>query len=941
MTLVLRDYQARGRDDIRLEFGRKRRRVLYVLPTGGGKCLGRGTPVMMFDGTVLPVEDVVVGDLVMGPDSAPRRVESIARGQERLYRVTPTKGDPYVVNESHILSLKRTATKAHPRYPSQRGGEVVNVSVRDYLTKSRTWRHTHKGWRADVDFQHHDEPTRIPPYMLGVWLGDGSSRNFSITTGDSEIAEEVVAYAGQVGMRYRAEHNGPGSVVMHVVAPFGEAYGKRGGPTGSALRYYGLVGNKHVPRRFLTGSRAERLDLLAGLIDTDGYYTGKGFDLVFKSRRLADDTAFVARSLGFAAYVRECSKTCTNTGASGTYYRISITGNCDRVPCRVERKRAAPRRQKKDVLVTGISVEPVGHGDYFGFELSGPDRLFLLGDFTVTHNTVMYAAVAQGAAAKGKRVLILEHRKELIRQASVALARIGIRHRVVAPKAKLAGIRRAHVAATGWPMIDAEATVAVASVQTLGARPEWLAEFDPDLIVIDEAHHAVAGAWAKLIAACPRALLLGVTATPCRTNGQGLGDVFEVMVLGPDMAELIAEGWLVPFRIIVPPLKVDLSKVRMKGGDLDPDAMADELDRREITGDAIEHYSRLTPARPAIVFASTLKHADHVAEQFRAAGWRFEVIHGGLDDAERDRLIEGLASGALHGLVSKDLISEGTDIPAAEVAIFLRDTESEVFFLQAAGRVARTVYAEGFDLTTVSGRLAAIAASPKPFGTIIDHVGVVGRIVDGQFVSKHGRPHDPRAWSLQGKRKRRKTDEEVVDPPFQCPACYQIVDLAPRCSACDADLSALLLVERTRRAAMAPKQVDGQLVELDEAAETAAKIAARRAQAQAQTVEEMVATTGMAAGRAAHIIQARVEKERMRQQLRDLADRWYRANGQADVSLQRALHEAFGWTVADIREMKPKALRAAIDAVTAEVARLELGAPANDNGAVAIRRAGY
>lgn len=555
--------------------------------------------------------------------------------------------------------------------------------------------------------------------------------------------------------------------------------------------------------------------------------------------------------------------------------------------------------------------------------------------------TILYAAVAQGAAAKGKRVLILEHRKELIRQASVALARISIRHQVVAPKSKLAGIRRAHVAATGWPMIDAEATVAVASVQTLGARPEWLAEFDPDLIVIDEAHHAVAGTWAKIIAACPRALLLGVTATPCRTNGQGLGDVFEVMVLGPDMAELIALGWLVPFRIIVPPLKVDLSKVRMKGGDLDPDAMADELDRREITGDAIEHYSRITPGRPAIVFAATLKHADHVAEQFRAAGWRFEVIHGGLEDAERDRLIDGLASGALHGLVSKDLISEGTDIPVAEVAIFLRDTESESFFMQAAGRVARPVYAEGFDLATVEGRIAAIAASVKPFGTIIDHVGVVGRIVDGHFVAKHGRPHDPRPWSLQGKRRRRAAaNDDDVDPPFQCPACYQIVDLAPRCSACDADLSALLAVETKRRAAMAPKQVDGQLVELDEAAETAAKIAARRAQAQAQTVEEMVATTGMAAGRAAHILQARAEKDRMRQQLRDLADRWYRASGKADVSLQRALHEAFGWTVADIREMKPKALHAAIDAVTAEVARLELGSPANDNGAVAIRRAG-
>lgn len=553
--------------------------------------------------------------------------------------------------------------------------------------------------------------------------------------------------------------------------------------------------------------------------------------------------------------------------------------------------------------------------------------------------TVMYAAIAEGAAAKGKRVLILEHRKELIRQASVALARIGIRHQVVAPKAKLGGIRRAHVAATGWPMIDPDATVAVASVQTLGVRPEWLEEFDPDLIVIDEAHHAVAGAWHKIISACPRALLLGVTATPCRTNGQGLGDVFEVMVLGPDMADLIADGWLVPFRIVVPPLRVDLSKVRIKGGDLDPEAMADELDRREITGDAIEHYERIAPGRPAIVFAATLRHADHVAAQFRERGWRFEVIHGGLDDVERDRMIEGLASGAIHGLVSKDLISEGTDIPVAEVAIFLRDTESETFFLQAAGRVARPVFADGYDLSTRDGRLAAIAASIKPCGILIDHVGVVGRVVEGQFIAKHGRPHDPRAWGLEGKRRRRKPADDEIDPPFQCPACYQIVDLAPRCSACDADLAALLDVERARRAPRGPVHVDGDLVELDEDAQTAARIAARRAQAQARTVDEMVAATGMAAGRAAHIIAAREEKQRLRDQLHDMARRWYVASGHADISLQRALSQAFGWSTGDVPGMKPKALRGAIEQLSSETLRLELGSPANDNG-FSIRRAG-
>lgn len=561
--------------------------------------------------------------------------------------------------------------------------------------------------------------------------------------------------------------------------------------------------------------------------------------------------------------------------------------------------------------------------------------------------TVLYAAIAEGAAEKSKRVLILEHRKELIRQASIALGRLGIRHQVVAPKKRMTGIRAAHVEAFGIPMLDARATVAVASVQTLAVRPDWLADFDPDLIVIDEAHHAVAGSWAKIIAACPRALLLGVTATPCRTNGQGLGDVFEVMVLGPSPADLTADGWLLPARIVAPPVLADFSKVRRSaGGDLNPEDLEDALDDPRITGDAIEHYSTIAPGRPAIVFAATLEHAAHVAEQFQAAGWRFEVIHGGLEDTERDRMIEGLATGALHGLVSKDLISEGTDIPVAEVAIFLRRTESEAFFLQACGRVLRPVYAPGHDLGSLDGRLAAIAASGKPYGIIIDHVGNVGRMVDGVFVAKHGRPHDDRLWDLRGRRRRRRAaEEEPAGASLRCPRCYVVDATTPRCTAIQPDGTEcgykfsdeeLGLVAAARR--RAPGTVEGKLVEVPEDAEAIARAELRRAQAQARTVEEIVAATGMATGRAAHIVTAREEKDRLRRQLRELCDRWYRQAGHADVSLQRAVRDAFGFGPADVWGMKPKALRAAVEAVTAEILRIELGETANDN-AIVIRPA--
>ena len=545
--------------------------------------------------------------------------------------------------------------------------------------------------------------------------------------------------------------------------------------------------------------------------------------------------------------------------------------------------------------------------------------------------TVTYAAIAEGAAARGKRVLILEHRKELIRQASLALGGIGVRHRVVAPAARITGIRRAHTEKLGFPMLDASATVVVASVQTLGRRMDWLAEFDPDLIVVDEAHHAVAGTWKRIIEACPRARLLGVTATPCRTNGQGLGDVFDCMVLGPSMKELIADGYLVRPRVVAPPVRADFSKLRKSAnGDWDPDSVAEAMASREITGDAVAHYGRLCPGRPAIVFAANLKHAAEVAQAFRDAGWRFEVVHGEMEDDERDRLIYGLADGTLQGLVTKDLISEGTDIPVAEVAIMLRLTESESLFLQQAGRVLRVVYAPGFDLSTADGRLAAIEASGKLYGLVIDHVGNCGRLIDGQFVAKHGLPHDDRAWSLDGRKKRKGKAAEEIVAFRQCPECYAVHDPAPACPSCG--------FTYVVRVAKGPELVDGELQEVPEDAALQQRLEARRAQGRARTVDELVASVpGMNSKRAAHILAAREEKERLREQLRDVCRRWYRAEPR-QVPAVTALRDAFGLTPADVERMKPKALKQSIERVTEALLALTLGAPANDNGAFVLRQ---
>ncbi len=390
----LRPVQARALFDLGEAY-----KGFFPIRVGGGKCLGRGTPVLMFDGTIKPAEEVAVGDLLMGPDSRPRTVVSTCTGREEMFRITPVKGEPYVVNASHILSLKQTPMGGGD-LPCQVGGRVRNLTVREFVAESEWFRDNWKGYRVGVDFA----PQRaIEPYMLGVWLGDGTTATPSITSADIEIVEEIDAFARrwEVGVRVQ---DLPGNAAKTYHFNTGRTGGHGRNPVSNWLAALGVIGNKHVPQAYKSNSRHVRLEVLAGLLDTDGSL-GHGFDFIAKNERLADDVCFLSRSLGFAAYKSPCQKSC-QTGAVGTYYRVSISGDIAEIPCRISRKKAPKRQQKKSVLVTGLSAESLGEGDYFGFELAGPDRLFLLGDFTVTHNTLVsfLAARVVGAA---RPVLVL------------------------------------------------------------------------------------------------------------------------------------------------------------------------------------------------------------------------------------------------------------------------------------------------------------------------------------------------------------------------------------------------------------------------------------------------------------------------------------------------------------------------------------------------------
>ena len=358
-------------------------------------CHRAGQELLAHDGRRVRVEDVAEGDRLMGPDSCPRTVRRLVRGEGPMVEVVPRKGRPFAVNLDHVLTLKRTR-KTNTKTDNL-VGEVVDVSVRDYLSWSPTRKGLYKLFFTGVKFRTRLLP--VEPYFLGLLIGDGSfvTASPSLTSADVEVLGEAARQAGRFGLRCRLAPDGRNRSVSAFLA----GKKKHPNPLTTALRELGLWGHlgkdKFVPHRYLTADTDQRLELLAGLIDSDGDYSESGqFAYATCSERLAGDVAFLCRSLDFRATVAE-RRTRFSAGAEERRsWRLTISGRLDRVPTRIPRKRASPRRQKKDHRVTGFTVRELGVEPYHGFTLDGDGR-YLMDDFTVTHNsgkTFLMEAVA-------------------------------------------------------------------------------------------------------------------------------------------------------------------------------------------------------------------------------------------------------------------------------------------------------------------------------------------------------------------------------------------------------------------------------------------------------------------------------------------------------------------------------------------------------------------
>lgn len=409
--------------------------------------------------------------------------------------------------------------------------------------------------------------------------------------------------------------------------------------------------------------------------------------------------------------------------------------------------------------------------------------------------TVMAAAMLYSASALGFPSQFIVHRKELIEQTSKTFAGNDLNHSFVA---------------AGKPF-DPAAAVLLAGVQTLANRLDLV--LPPNTAIIDEAHHATAATWRQVMDAYGDGYIVGLTATPQRLDGQGLGDHFDVMIEGPTTAELIEWGYLSPFDYYAPSTP-DLSSVPTRMGEFAREALAAALDKPKLIGDIVEHYLRLAKGEQGIVFAASREHSRHLADAFRGEGVRAAHVDGDMSDKERAAIDAAFRAGDLDMMTNVDLFGEGYDVPGVVYCGLGRPTKSVALHLQQCGRDLRVIYGTGHDLRTQAGRIAAIASGPKPKGIICDHAGNANR---------HGLPDQDRTWTLEGRPKGSRATgcNDDATPIRQCLVCFRVVpSVVAICPGCDTPFP---------RQVRELKQEAGELKKIAKA-EHAAEMARRKAE---------------------------------------------------------------------------------------------------------------
>lgn len=711
MKYTLRNYQKQASDAaVRLFTSKADKNGLVILPTG---CHAKGSSVLTSDGVCIKVEDVKVGDFLLGNDGTPRKVLELHNGVDDMYKVTPIKGEPFVVNGGHILHLYKTNegkgyNSCHPRYDE--------ISVKEYVAKSDNYKHLHKLHRvSQIDFWN--DKYLFDPYFVGLYLGDGCCINgINITTQREEVVEYLREFARTYGLGFRAaeKRNGENKAKSYFF-PYAFANNNTPNPLQVTIRGLGLegkvAGDKFIPHQYKVASVEDRFSLLAGLLDTDAFYDKEKntFEYCSKSKRLADDVVFVCRSLGFFAQI---GKTKVVNGES--YYRIQISGDLNLIPTKVAIRQGRARKQKKSVLVTGFSVEYLGRGEYFGFTLDG-NHLYCDNQFFIHHNSGKSLVIADIASRLEGPLLVFQPSKEILQQNFAKLQSYGIFD---------CGCYSASVGCKDINRI---------TFATIGSVMNHMSDFDCfKNIIIDECHYvnSKAGQYKEFIEAKNRQVV-GLTATPYRLDRAEGGSIlkfltrvrpriFSKVIYCCQIGELLSKGYLADLHYY-DLTTLDLRRVKSNstGADYDERSLLAEYERSgfydKLSNTVVKVLQPKSgiPRKGVLVFTAFTREARQLVDKLKSLGVNAAIVTGETPKKEREAILEGFKRREIKVVANVGVLTTGFDYPALDTVVLARPTKSLGLYYQMVGRAIRPF--EGKD-----GWIVDLSGNYSRFGNVAD-----------------------------------------------------------------------------------------------------------------------------------------------------------------------------------------------------------------------------
>lgn len=688
MGFELRPYQKEAVDaGLKFLTGRSKKPGIIVAPCG---CHAKGYGILMYDGTIKKVEDIVVGDRVMGDDGTPRTVLELHNGIDDMYEIRPLKGKPFIVNKGHIMSMYRLKDKRKD------GPSIEEASIGEYIKFAPYHKTILKLRRPNgFDFEESKKNMPLDPYFLGLCLGDGSiTSSLSITTQRQEIVEYLYSFAKQYNMYIRvAEKKGTNNKSKSYFLSKG--CGRGGNPIINAIKDIGLYnrksGDKFIPIQYLTSNKENRYKLLAGFLDTDAYYnkSGKGYEYCSKSETMMKQFVLLCRSLGLL-----CSGYSCKLVDGVKYYRTGIYGNLENIPVRVGIRKGANRIINKNPYVVGFKVEYVGKGEYYGFTTDG-NHLYLDEQCFIHHNSGKSLIISKIAHEINRPTLVLQPSKEILEQNYAKAVSFGSKPTI-------------YSASCGIKELSAMTYATLKSIKKDVAR---LKDIGIDTLLVDECHSGYSpeegSEFMEFMNRFPEAKVLGFTATPCRLrtyssmlegNYSKLNmltkdehNFFKKIVHVTQIQELTSQGFWCPLKYERWSFDESALMLNSTGAEYTNESIKESIVRNGLNNSIYKRLLQLMNERKAIlVCMDSIESCNRISEFMNARmGAITGVVTSLTTKKKREQIISDFKEGKLKVVFNYSTLATGFDFPELDCVMFGRPTFSYSVFYQIVGRAVR------------------------------------------------------------------------------------------------------------------------------------------------------------------------------------------------------------------------------------------------------------